>query len=224
MPHATRKPIPRLKVERLPSILVHQMELGIPLRMSTRRMDMQSPEERAPFVQHPLWLLILEILVSKGDNASLGDEEGELLFLTRAEEMELNTRDFRAKARRQLSRERQSASNSGMSSDAGKTHVVNGSIFQELPWIVVLQRLQSRIMVFEVRQGRVRGRVVKVREETGVLVSGIVVRGFLGGVLSRDRSIRLRSKTEGLECGKGLGQGCHVVCAIQTHFQASWRT
>jgi hypothetical protein len=66
-------------------------------------MDMQSSKERSPFIQHPLGLLVLEVLVSERDDPALRDEEGELLFLPRRELVELNTGDFRSKARCQLS-------------------------------------------------------------------------------------------------------------------------
>lgn len=54
--------------------------------------------------------------------------------------------------------------------DALETYVGHLGILQEFSRIFKFQRLVSRVDVFEVRKGRILDAVVKVREESGVLV------------------------------------------------------
>lgn len=103
MPHTRREPIRKLVVERLSRIAVHQVKLGVPLRMTTRRMDVQPAKEAAPGIEHPFGRLVLEVLLPESDDAALGDEECQLLFFARGEEVELDPGDFGPKTGRQLS-------------------------------------------------------------------------------------------------------------------------
>lgn len=81
----------------------------------------------------------------------------------------------------------------------------------------MFQRFQPRVVVFKVGEWWVSGRIVKVREESGVFVGGVLV-GGVGGVLALLGGGRcFRPEAESLKCGQGFSKRCHVrACAHQT--------
>lgn len=91
----------------------------------------------------------------------------------------------------------------------GRTYIRHRRILQKLSRIIVLQRFEARIVVFEISQRRVSDRIIEMREELGVFVPGFRGVVFFGGAGGRGGVLGLGAKTERFECGKGFSQCGH---------------
>ena len=94
------------------------------------------------------------------------------------------------------------------------TYVGYRGILQEFPRVIKLECLVSRVDVLKVGQGRILDGVVKVRQETSVLVFGD---GFLR-IGARDG---LGAQVKRVEGGEGLGNGGRhrIDCYVYPNMQ-----